>query len=100
MNEIMMKPKRRTSYYYDYMQEVRPWLIAQLPKADKKCVEKELWDAIQESTEGTHDATTYLVFESLESYLEDLDCVDKIMDLFRQLSDESDREGINVEISW
>ena len=102
MKEIE-KPRRHTSYYYDYMQEVRPWLIENLQKVDRSCVEKELWDAIQESTEGTHDATTYLDFECLESYLDrDVpnDCIDRIMTLLRELTDESDTEGINVEISW
>ena len=97
------KPKRHTSYYYDYMQEVRPWLISQLPESYKPCVEKQLWNAIQETTEGTHDATAYLDFECLESYLEASvieDCVDKIMALLKELTDDTDREGINVEISW
>ncbi len=96
----MEKPKRHTTYYYDYMQEVRPWLIAELPKTDKSFVGKELWDAIQESTEGTHDATVYLCFEVLESYLEDCpeqDCVGRIMTLLKTLTD---ADGINVEISW
>ena len=97
------KPKRHTSYYYDYMQEVRPWLISQLSKTDKSFVGKDLWNAIQESTEGTHDATTYLDFETLESYLEDCpehDCVDRIMVLLRTLADTEDVNGINVDISW
>ncbi len=97
------KPKRHTSYYYDYMQEVRPWLIKKMPKAEKSCIEKELWNAIQESTEGTHDATVYLDFEVLESYLEDYPnskTIDRIMVLLRELTDESDIDGIQVDISW
>ena len=97
------KPKRHTSYYYDYMQEVRPWLESKLPKAEKPVVAKELWNAIQEATEGTHDATTYLDFEVLESYMEDevaADCLERILDLLRELTDESDNEGINVDVSW
>ena len=96
------KPKLHTSCYYDYMQEVRPWLIENLPKSDKPCVEKELWAAIQESTEGTHDATVYLDFENLESYLDELPdhCVERIMTLLRELTDGEDDEGINIEISW
>lgn len=94
------KPKRHTSYYYDYLQEVQPWLISQLPKADKPFVEKELWDAIQESTEGTHNATTYLDFEVLESYLDECLGQDKIMELLKTLADAEDTDGINVDISW
>ena len=97
------KPKRHMTYYYDYMQEVRPWLIKRLPKSEKSCVEKELWSAIQESTEGTHDATVYLDFEVLESYLEDYhnpECIGRIMALLRELVDETDEDGINVDISW
>ena len=99
----MDKPKLHTSYYYDYMQEVRPWLISKLPKSDKACVEKELWNAIQESTEVTHDATVYLGIGTLESYLDeypDQDCIKRIMTLFRELSYGADNEGINIEISW
>jgi hypothetical protein len=99
----MNKPKRYTSYYYDYMQEVRPWLRDELPRADRACIEKELWDAIQEAVEGASDATVYLDFEVLESYLEAGvvgPCVDRIMALLKQLADENDPEGIYVEISW
>ena len=102
MNKIT-KPKRHTSYYYDYMQEVRPWLKKMLPKSDKSCVENELWDAICESTGLSNDTTVYLCFEVLESYLEDcLDpgCVEGVMALLRELVDEEDTEGINIEISW
>lgn len=98
------KPKRHTSYYYDYLQEVVPWLKSRLPKLDKAYVEKELWSAIQEATEGTHDATVYLSFEVLESYLSDdyitPGCADRIMALLKELTDESDSEGISVDISW
>ncbi len=103
MNRQLVTPKRHTSYYYDYMQEIRPWLTERLPEKDRICVENELWNAIQESTEGTHDATAYLDFDCLESYLEDEipdDCLDRIMALFRELTNESDTEGINIEISW
>ena len=102
---MVEKPKRHISYYYDYIQEIQPWLVSKLK--NEPFVRGELWKAIQEATEGAMDATVYLDFETLKSCLEDCpdrSCaayvVEKIMSLLRGLYVD-DAKGININIhSW
>ena len=92
------KPRKYTTEYCVWLQEVVPWLKKELPK-DKELIDGVLKDAVQESVEGAHDATVCLCFAVLESYLDEYpNFSDKIIALLAGLS--GDDDCIFLDISW
>ena len=96
----MSKPKPNTKTYYDYLIGVKPWLLKELPQKYKIQINGDLWDAIQSSVEGAHDATVYLDFEVLESYLGEGEFTDAVIEKLKELVVGDDSDGIEIDVSW